>query len=310
MKRQWKLLLCLALVLATLSSCAGSPEPQPVFEEATQYLGPVTATHTPAPVATADTSGTVAGGDVGIFANNPYVVDPNGFTPEDALGEEDYIDDGVYEDGLGEEGGADDGSGDSGGLVYPDYSYVDENATPYPYAGSTPIPLDPVDMPSPTPQQVDFFYVPYVISNLGLTFEGPSQWDADESIPEQFTLTEPEAQIKDGQPGVIRVYAIPVNSDFSASALRTEVLDRLDAIGSTNFTEWKPSNTATRHLMGSEGVYANYSGTMANGVRIGGRIHCVTIDRVLYCIEIAYPLSYKSEYEDVFAKMRSTIKRQ
>ena len=126
----------------------------------------------------------------------------------------------------------------------------------------------------------------------------------DESVNEQFILTEPDTQVKDNQPGILRVYAIPVTTDYSESALKTEVQDRLKAISSTNFESWSPSLTASRHLLGAKGVYANYSGTMANGVKVGGRIHCTSIDKVLYCIEIVYPLAYKKDYEEVFKKMR------
>ena len=42
---------------------------------------------------------------------------------------------------------------------------------------------------------------------------------------------------------------------------------------------------ASGFLMGGKGVYANYSGTMANGVKVGGRIHATAIDGVLYCLQ-------------------------
>lgn len=285
MKRQWKLILTLLMVLAILSGCAGQPNTPQQFDEVTQYLGPPTQ-NTPTPPPQGDASG--QGGESGqgnIFSQNPYDV---------ALGG-----DGLT--GLDEE---DLGGADTEALIP-----MDEESTVYPYAGSTPIPLDPVDMPSPTPRtELVFAYAPYTTS-LNLTFEGPQGWVPDESVNEQFTLTEPDTQVKDGQPGIVRVYAIPVTSDYTESNLKTEVQDRLKAISNTNFEEWSPSLTASRYLMGSKGVYANYSGTMANGTKVGGRIHCTSIDKVLYCIEIVYPLAYKEDYLNIFAKMRETIKR-
>ena len=84
----------------------------------------------------------------------------------------------------------------------------------------------------------------------------------------------------------------------------------LNAIGGSQFTEWKPSYTATRHMMGKTGVYANYSGTLNTGVEVGGRIHYVCLDNVLYGVEITFPLGFKDDYIDVFGQIRSTIARQ
>ncbi len=295
MKRQWKPILVLLLVLATLSSCAGEQNAPPPFVEVTQFIGPAP---TDPPAAANNASGQ---GD-SIFSNNPYeLVEGDGL---DGLGEEAY-DDGTYDPSM------DQSPSEDFEMSEGDMTVSEPEGTPYPYAGSSPIPLDPVDMPSPTPRtELVFAYVPYNVTSLGLAFEGPAGWVPDESTPEQFILTEPDSQIKDKQPGIVKIYASPVNSNYTEGNLKTEVQDRLKAIGSTNFDAWDPSLTASRFLMGSKGVYANYSGTMANGVKVGGRIHCTCIDNKLYTIEIVYPLGFKEDYLSVFTKMRETIKRQ
>lgn len=322
MKRNWKILVCLLMVLATLSSCASDNNEGPTFSEVTQYLGPA-ATDSPGDAFYNNAD------QQSIFASNPYEAeDYPGFTEEDALGEEDYVDDGFYDDGNYDDGGTQDGltAGDGNfvdgyvdGYVEDsfvedntttDYSYVDPNATVYPFAGSSPIPLDPVDLPSATPQNVEFIFVDYIIPSMGLTFKGPAGWIPEENGSEQYTLSEPAEQMKDGQLGMISIFASPVNENYSESALKSEIQQRLKAIGDTNFEVWDPSLTATRHLMGSKGVYANYSGTMVTGIKLGGRIHAVTIDQVLYRIEIVYPLQYKEAFLEVFSQMRSSLKRQ
>ena len=105
------------------------------------------------------------------------------------------------------------------------------------------------------------------------------------------------------------MYASPVNTNYTEKELTAEIKQRLSTIGATNFVEWNPSLTATRFLMGGKGVYANYSGTLANGVQIGGRIHATCIDKVLYCIQVTYPLNFKDDYLNVFSKVRETIQR-
>ncbi|MDD3213981.1 MAG: hypothetical protein PHY64_09910, partial [Eubacteriales bacterium] len=293
-KRKWLAALCLLMVAALLTGCTGQQQNNQVFDEVTQYLGP-TPTATPVAVNTEPTGvsdGSTTGGD-SVFSSNPYMAGSSSdFTETDALGEEDTQDTGVYDDGTVA------------------YGQADAEATLYPYAGSSPIPLDPVDAPTPTPRpQLSFTYVTYDVPQLGLTVDGPAGWVPDDSVNEMYTLTEPEAQIKEGQLGVLTLCAVPVSNNYTESALVTEVKQRLDTISSSNFIEWKPSYTATRYLMGSKGVYANYSGTLADGTQVGGRIHAVTINKVLYCLQITYPLGYKDDYLNIFAKARETIKR-
>ena len=295
MKRKWLATLCLLSVAVFLTGCSSQPSTTQTFAEVTQYLGPA-ATAVPVNndltgVSDGDTTGTDGGS---VFSNNPYVVDSTtDTTASDALGEEDTQDTGVLE------------GGDS--VVY---GQTEADATIWPYAGSSPIPLDPVDAPTATPRMaLTFTYVPYSVATLGLSFEAPAGWIPDESVDQVYTLTEPEQQIKDGQQGVINVYASPVNTNYTEKELTAEIKQRLSTIGATNFVEWNPSLTATRFLMGGKGVYANYSGTLANGVQIGGRIHATCIDKVLYCIQVTYPLNFKDDYLNVFSKVRETIQR-
>ncbi len=294
MRRKWLAVLCLLAVAVLLTGCNGQQDSgTQTFTEVTQYLGP-TNTATPSP--TANTSSD--GNSDSVFSNNPYMVDNTAadadadFTAADALGEEDSQDNGVYDDTT---------------IVY---GQADADATVYPYAGSTPIPLLPIDAPTPTPRApLSFTYVAYNVPSLGLSFEGPAGWVADASVDGIYTLTEPEQQMKDNQLGIVTLSASPVTANYSETELGTEIKSRLNNISATNFVEWKPSYTATRYLMGSKGVYANYSGTLADGTEIGGRLHAVTIDKVLYCIEITYPYGFKDDYLNIFSKVRETISR-
>ncbi len=287
MKRQWKLMLCLSLAALTLCGCSGQQSGgSVVFDTATQYLGPVSeATPTSEPFVPEDYPAEDYTGDDSIFSQNPYDI-PFEFTEEDALNEENY-----------------DGSDfDFGGSAY-----ASADVTVYPYAGSTPIPLNPVDMPSPTPRPaINFTYVPY--STLGLTFEAPVGWIADESMNDVFSLSEPAEQIKDNQLGVLTISAVPVNNNYDERDLKAELKNRLDTIGSVKFVEWKPKIADSRHLLGGKGVYNNYSGTLADGTKVGGRVHYACVDNKLYCLEIVYPLDYADDFLNVFSKVRTTLK--
>lgn len=129
MKRLWKIALCLALALVALTACSSesSNDGSQIYAEATQYLGPVTATEAPteAPQETEapSDSGNSSGG-VSIF-DNPYLNEED-ISPDEALGEENYID--PYDTG------ADTGSLLSAAVLPAVWRPV------YPYAGATPIP--------------------------------------------------------------------------------------------------------------------------------------------------------------------------
>ncbi len=293
MKRTILVLLCLAAFTLLLTSCQGQQQ-QPQYTEVTQYIGPAATnapvTTAPAAVETpADTTAADAGGEV---AETDILTEEQ----NTLLNAADTLD---FDPGYAAQTS-----------LFTSNTQNDTDATAYPYTGSSPIPLDPIDAPTPTPQApLNFTYISYSPASVGVTFEAPAGWIADDSYSEVFTLTEPESQMKNGQLAIINIYALPVNSDYSEAQLVQEIKQRINTIGSLNFSEWKPSLTATRYLMGSLGVYANYTGTLVTGVEVGGRIHATTIDRVLYCIQITYPLAFREDFMNVFAQLRETIKR-
>ena len=287
MKRNWKLMVCLLMALCLLTACSGKPSEED-FPDITQAIGP-TATPTAAPTAPPVTEGDIIGGDEGgesIFSQNPYLEDE--FTEADVMAEEGYID---------PEFG-----------VLDSYPVSEPEGTVYPYAGSTPIPLNPVDMPTPTPKpDLSFTYTQYIASTVGVTFEGPANWQVNETQSSMFILSEPTNQIKDGQQTTITLSAEPIGSNYDQRDLEKHVEQRLDTIGGLQFSDFKPSYTATRHMLGSTGVYANYSGTLTDGTEVGGRIQYVSIDGTLYGLEIVFPLGFKDDFIDVFGEVRGSM---
>lgn len=281
MKRNWKLLVCLLTAMLLLTACSGKPDPEE-FPDITQAIGP-TATPTAVPTAVPVPEGE----GESIFEHNPYLEED--FSEEDALAEEGYVDPefGVLES----------------------FATAEPAGTVYPYAGSTPIPLNPVDMPTPTPKpDLSFTYVQYIASTVGVTFEAPAGWQVNESQSGVFILSEPTNQVKDGQQCIITLSAEPIGSDYKQKELETHVQYRVDSIGGAQFSSFKPSYTATRHMMGSTGVYANYSGTLTDGTPVGGRIQYVSIGGVLYGLEIVFPEGFRDDFIDVFGEVRSTMK--
>ena len=176
----------------------------------------------------------------------------------------------------------------------------------YAFAGSTPLPLDPIDMPTPTPRPaLTFEYQTYEATKLGLKFDGPANWTKDDSAGDTFTLTEPEK--RDNYTAFMTLHKVPVSKQLNTKDMEKEVKDILESIGSTNFTEFRPSYTDSRTLMEHDGVYANYEGTLVDGTRVRGRVHVSCIDKVLYSLHMSHAAGYNTDYLQNHAKLRDTL---
>ena len=176
------------------------------------------------------------------------------------------------------------------------------------YAGATPVLIDPVDKPTPTPlPTLSFNYVNYEASALHLTFDAPMGWLINDTDPDAYTLTNPDVSMDFAAFMTLRV--VPLNKAYNKNDLTREIKGMLDTIRSEGFNSFSPSNTASRKFLGADGVYANYSGTMTDGVKTAGRIIACCIDKTLYTFRVSYPQGYKDFYvENVFNKVRHTIK--
>ncbi len=176
------------------------------------------------------------------------------------------------------------------------------------YAGATPVVIDPIDKPTPTPvPPLTVTYVTYDATNIGLSFEGPAGWTKDASASDAFVLQNPNDRID--YRAQLELQATQVSSDYSVSDLESVINSMLDAIGSSmEFEEYDPSQTAERTLLGKNGVYANYSGTLADGRQVYGRVHAVCVDKVLYTVHLTAPRAQWDEYKEmVYDHLRDTL---
>ncbi|MBE5803178.1 MAG: hypothetical protein E7316_01530 [Clostridiales bacterium] len=176
------------------------------------------------------------------------------------------------------------------------------------YAGATPVLLDPIDKPTPTPAPpISFTYQAYDAINLHLTFEAPVGWSVDESVADTYILRNPDPSM--AYQASLTVTATSVSSQMNKSSLNNQVEAMLDAIADgENVKSFSPSRTAERTLLDQTGVYANYTGVLDNGEEIAGRVHATCVNKVLYTVHVTYPRAYRDTYEDtVYATLRKTI---
>jgi len=118
--------------------------------------------------------------------------------------------------------------------------------------GATPIPIDPVDMPTPTPRpSLTFEYGAVSADRLGISFEAPQGWYVDMSDSSMVVLTDPNAY--DGFNANMTIRIQNVSSDYNLSDVKEEVRAMLKEIGQYNFIEWSTSTLDDRTLMNRDG---------------------------------------------------------
>lgn len=176
------------------------------------------------------------------------------------------------------------------------------------YAGATPVLIDPIDKPTPTPlPTLTFTYDTYEAKALGLTFEAPAGWLPDDSQPDAYTLTNPDPSMDYAAQLSIRL--VPVSKNYTKNELIKEVKGTLDTLASEGFQKFERSNTAGRKFMNTDAIYANYTGTTTDDVKVAGRIIIACSNKTLYILHVSYPQGYTKTYVDnVYDKFRHSVK--
>ncbi len=179
----------------------------------------------------------------------------------------------------------------------------------YNRAGATPIPLDPVDMPTPTPRpKLAFTYSKYTANKLGISFESVAGYEVDESQPDIFMLKEPEGLVKDNYPVQITFQQSSEASNYNIENLKRDLRAKLKDLGAVNYTKWQPTDISRRSLLGKDGYYANYRGVLFDGTIVRGRIHMAIVDGKLLTFNLSCPGWYNSDYMEVYTHIRNTLK--
>ena len=210
----------------------------------------------------------------------------------------------------------DDGSYDPASEEGGQQEAVAEVATPAPimqseYAGATPVRIDPIDKPTPSPvPKLTFTYAQYTASNLHLAFEGPAGWLPDESAADTYTLSYPNPAMDYEAKIVLRT--ANVGKDYTQKELIAEVKAQADALRSAgNFKSFDPSDTAARFFIDGNGVYIAYKGYLNDTQETGvaGRIIVNTVNKTLYVLHVSYPRALADTFaEGVYNKVRHSMK--
>ena len=105
------------------------------------------------------------------------------------------------------------------------------------------------------------------------------------------------------------IRTVPVSKNYNKNELIKEVKGTLETLGGDGFKKFERSNTAGRKFMNVDGVYANYTGTTLDDVKVSGRIIISCVDKTLYILHVACPQGYTKTYVDnVYDRFRHTVK--
>ena len=177
------------------------------------------------------------------------------------------------------------------------------------YAGATPIPVDPIDMPTATPRpSLTFSYGVANADNLKISFEAPVGWMVDTSAPDTVVLTDP--QTYDNFNATMTIKISPVASGFKLADVKTEVKAILAEIGQYNYSTWETTDLAERTLLKKDGYYANYRGQYYDGTIVRGRVMVALLDNnQIITVHMAAPGWFNESYMNVVAHFRDTLKQ-
>ncbi len=179
--------------------------------------------------------------------------------------------------------------------------------TPYPYTGATPVLLHPVDLPTPTlPPPIEFNYVAYNVSSLGLSFEGPANWVESEPSEGMYVLTDPVE--RDGIYATITITRELLNATYTTNDLKEVVKDRVGKTGTRDFASgFERFSIEDRPFGDYLGAYTDYRGTLPSGSLARGRFQALGVGQVLYTIELRHTAYISDSFMKNYNRIRNTL---
>ena len=179
------------------------------------------------------------------------------------------------------------------------------------YAGATPLVIDPIDKPSPSPAPSVTYgegsFATYDATRLRISFEAPAGWDVDDTVNDSYIISNPDARMS--FPAQLMVTSRAVSTSYSVNDLKREVLNVAKTIKS-EYTKFNQSNTAERTLFDAKGVYLDFDALIkGTEIKVWGRIHAVYVNKTLVVVRLTAPYDYKTLYKDtVYRHFRNTLK--
>jgi len=178
----------------------------------------------------------------------------------------------------------------------------------YAFAGATPMPLNPIDMPTPTPRpKLTFNYREYDVTRMGIIFSAPDNWIVDDSVDGILLLYQPDTDILDNYRAVLSI-EVRAASTLNKAEMRNQLKGILETLRG-GYVTWEQKVEAERTLIGKTGYYNDYRGVMLDGTIVRGRVHVASINRRTFTVHLSCPGGFNEDFMGgVYTKLRNTLK--
>ena len=174
------------------------------------------------------------------------------------------------------------------------------------YAGATPIPLKPINLPTATPRSpLTFSYTQITVN--GITFEYPSGWSVE--TPDSDTIILRDPFVYDNYQAEMTIRYESVASGYTVKDTEKRVNEIISQFLQYNFTSRDIKKAAERTLLGKSGYYNNYSAVYYDGTKISGRVQVALLDgNRIITLHMTCPDGYNNSYMNVVKQFRDTAK--
>ena len=180
---------------------------------------------------------------------------------------------------------------------------------------ASPIPVDPIDKPTPTPMpKPNFHYDTYVSNNMGVSFSIPYTWLLNPNTNHDTTVqfVEPKSEMMEPNGYQTRVtiekYNMGLNQTAEDARARLEtVLEELGA----SFTTFTPNAIDSASFGEGKGYYCYYRADYNDGSKLyemNGRVIVIAHEKALYQIRLTTPRDWYSYYNYIWREIRSSFK--
>ena len=180
---------------------------------------------------------------------------------------------------------------------------------------ATPIPVDPIDKPTPTPMPTpNYLYDTYTNEQMGVSFAIPYTWllNPNTNLETTVQFVEPKSEMMepDGYQTRLTIEKYSMGLAQTASDARARLESTLDELAAS-FTAFTPNAIASASFGDAKGYYCYYRAEYNDGTKtyeVNGRIIIVAHEKALYQIRLTTPRSWYSYYNYVYRQVRSTFK--
>ena len=191
----------------------------------------------------------------------------------------------------------------------------DFDSLPLTDPAATPVAVDPIDKPTPTPMpEPTYWYDTYKNERMGISFSIPGTWllnpNTNQDTTIQFVEPKSERMEKDGYQTRLTVEKVNMGLSQTAADAKDRLESTLSQLEST-FTSFTPGQPASTTIGDAKGYYCYYKAEYNDGTKtynMRGRIAIVASGKALYQVRITTPQSWYSYYENVFRKVRNSFK--